>query len=473
MGLTRNQAASRAGLWYTVGNILLKGCVFFTLPIFTRILSTGDFGIYNSYIAYENLIQAVLGLGLYGTIKNAKLDFEKEFEKYISAVFSMSIVFFGVSIVIINVLYSNVFYRIGFSRFVLNCLMFQSFGGYFIHFYGTKLNAEFRYKPYLLISVFNTIGSIFLSILLILYVFPNERYLGRIFGSALLPIIISIFVGGEILLRGKKIYDKKMWRYAVSIGLPLVPHVVSQSILSQFDRIMIKDIVGASESGIYSSIYTICTIMYVICLSLDNAWTPWLFYQVHDGKEKEVFDASRKYCELFAILTLGFMCVMPELSKVFLAPDYWSGISLIYPIAISNFCIFMYLMPVSIEYYHKKTSFISIGTFCAAFINLMLNYIAIHLWGYEAAAYTTWISYFLLFVSHSIIAKRFGLLKVVDIAYVSKIAGMLFLFTIILIITSSLQIANVVVRIVGLIFIAIFASKNINFLSRLFRRFRK
>ena len=347
MELTRKQAASRAGLWYTVGNILLKGCVFFTLPIFTRMLSTGDFGIYNSYIAYENLIQAVLGLGLYGTVKNAKLDFEKEFKEYISAVFSLSIVFFGVSIIIVNVLYSSVFHRIGFSRFVLNCLMFQSFGGYFIHFYGTKLNVEFRYKPYLLISVFNTIGSILLSILLILYVFPNERYLGRIFGSALLPILITIFVGGGILLKGKKLFDKRMWRYAVSIGLPLVPHVVSQSILSQFDRIMIKDIVGVSESGIYSSIYTICTILYVICLSLDNAWTPWLFYQVHDGKEKEVFDASRKYCELFAILTLGFMSVMPEVSKVFLAPDYWSGISLIYPIAISNFCIFMYLMPVS------------------------------------------------------------------------------------------------------------------------------
>ena len=48
-----NKTAFKAGIWYTLGNILLKGCIFFTLPIFTRILSTNDFGIYNTYMAYE------------------------------------------------------------------------------------------------------------------------------------------------------------------------------------------------------------------------------------------------------------------------------------------------------------------------------------------------------------------------------------------------------------------------------------
>lgn len=57
--------ATKAGIWYTIGNFLLKGCIFFSLPIFTRILSTTDFGIYNTYIAYEGILTAILGLGLY------------------------------------------------------------------------------------------------------------------------------------------------------------------------------------------------------------------------------------------------------------------------------------------------------------------------------------------------------------------------------------------------------------------------
>ena len=65
------ESAVKAGLWYTIGNIALKGCAFLSLPIFTRLLSTNDFGIYNAYIAYEQIFTAILGLGLYGTIKNA------------------------------------------------------------------------------------------------------------------------------------------------------------------------------------------------------------------------------------------------------------------------------------------------------------------------------------------------------------------------------------------------------------------
>ena len=57
--------AAKAGIWYTIGNFILKGCIFLSLPIFTRILSTTDFGIFNTYMAYEGILTAILGLGLY------------------------------------------------------------------------------------------------------------------------------------------------------------------------------------------------------------------------------------------------------------------------------------------------------------------------------------------------------------------------------------------------------------------------
>lgn len=71
---------AKAGIWYTVGNLIIKGLPFFTLPIFVRILSTSDFGLYNAYISYENILSVLLGLGFSGTVKTAKFDFEKNFE---------------------------------------------------------------------------------------------------------------------------------------------------------------------------------------------------------------------------------------------------------------------------------------------------------------------------------------------------------------------------------------------------------
>ena len=469
----RNINAAKAGLWYTIGNIILKGCVFFSLPVFTRLLSTEDFGIYNSYIAYENLISAVLGLGLYGTIKNAKIDFQEEFDSYISSVFALSIFTFTIVFLIANWMYPVYSEIIGFSRPIINCLICQSFGSYFIHFYGTKLNAEFKYKSYLLVSVFNTIGSIILSIILIIFVFPNQRFVGRIIGSAIPPILLVIILGAMVISRGRIVTDKKYWRYGLSIGLPLVPHVISQSVLSQFDRIMIKNMVGASQSGIYSSIYTICTITNVICLSLDNAWTPWMFYQVHDGKQIEVREVSKKYIDLFSLLTLGFICVMPEISRIMTDVEYWGGIDLLCPITLSNYCVFMYLMPVSLEYYNKKTAYISVGTLCAALLNLVLNLCGIKWFGYKAAAYTTLISYFSLFCFHYFMASKYSIDSILNVKRAVYSFLILTAFSGILLIFGQFSLFGTIFRIIGLMFITGYVIINKNFLTRLLRSLKK
>ena len=137
---TLNQKATRAGIYYTIANMFLKGCVFLTLPLFTRILSTNDFGIYNNYMAYEGLLSAILGLGLYGTVKNAKFDFKENFNEYLSSVLSLSLIVFVFVVLILNLFYPFYGNYLGFSRFVTNCLVFQSFGSYLIYFYGSKLN---------------------------------------------------------------------------------------------------------------------------------------------------------------------------------------------------------------------------------------------------------------------------------------------------------------------------------------------
>ena len=98
-----NVKAAKSGFWYSFGNILLKGCLFFTLPIFTRIMNTADFGIYNTYMAYEGLLAAVLGLGFYGTIKNAKFDFKDDFNNYLYSILSCSIFWLIIVMIIIFV----------------------------------------------------------------------------------------------------------------------------------------------------------------------------------------------------------------------------------------------------------------------------------------------------------------------------------------------------------------------------------
>lgn len=64
--------AAKAGLAYTVGNVLLKGIAFLTLPIFSRILTTEEFGFYNLYVSYETILTIFVGLS-YRLTTNRKI----------------------------------------------------------------------------------------------------------------------------------------------------------------------------------------------------------------------------------------------------------------------------------------------------------------------------------------------------------------------------------------------------------------
>lgn len=53
MGQAKQNSIKRAGVGYTIGNYLIRGLGFLTVPIFSRLLSTADYGFYNTYTSYE------------------------------------------------------------------------------------------------------------------------------------------------------------------------------------------------------------------------------------------------------------------------------------------------------------------------------------------------------------------------------------------------------------------------------------
>ena len=421
-----DNAAKKAGTGYVLGNFILKGCAFLSLPFFTKLLTTADFGIYNTYIAYEGILAAILGLGFYGTIKNAKIKYHEDFDGYVSSILSFSCLFFVLIIIASNLLYPLFANLLGYSRFVINILVCQSFGTALLQVYSAKLNMQFKYKSFLAFSLANTLGNICLSFLLILFVFNNnDRYLGRILGTAAPLIVIGLIILVISFVSGKKFASIDYWRYALRLGLPLLPHVIAQSLLSQVDRIMISNLVGESEAGVYSFVYTLCTILAVVATSLDNAWTPWVYTKIGSSEQDSIRKPGNSYLLFFALITFGFVCVMPEIASLFGSGDYLVGIDLIVPLSLANFFIFAYFLPVNIEYFNNKTFFISIGTVLAALLNLALNLLFIHLFGYKGAAYTTLISYFLLFFVHCLISKKYGFMKIYDFKFIVLVSLLL------------------------------------------------
>ena len=55
----------KAGVGYTIGDIIIKGISFLTIPIFTRLMSPEQFGLYSTFFSYEGLLMIILGMSLY------------------------------------------------------------------------------------------------------------------------------------------------------------------------------------------------------------------------------------------------------------------------------------------------------------------------------------------------------------------------------------------------------------------------
>ena len=80
----------RSGGLYLFGNLFNKAISFLTVPIFTRILSTEEYGVVSTYSSRVSIMAVIIGLALGNTIRNAYVDFKQDLDGYISSVFALS-----------------------------------------------------------------------------------------------------------------------------------------------------------------------------------------------------------------------------------------------------------------------------------------------------------------------------------------------------------------------------------------------
>lgn len=396
----------RAGLGYTIGNILIKGITFITLPIFSRILSTAQYGTFNTYMAYESILSIFIGLGMYASIKNAKFDFPGKVNEYVSTVLWITVIPVALCMILATVFSGAITKTLDLSQPLVFLLIFQSFGSAMLSISNARLALDYNYTKYLKFACFNTFVNTGLSVVLILCVFNIQREYGRIVGSAIPLVLIGVYVFITNGHSGNFSFNKKMARYALRVGFPLIWHYLSQQIQSQFDRIAITGIVGSSFTGIYSFAYSIASILQVVFYSTENVWSVWFFEQMSQGNYKKIREVSRKYMLLIASIATFMLVGSKEVIMLMGDREYWEGATIFIPILLGIFLLYLYTVPVAIEYYYKKTKYIAMMTGIAAVVNVALNYLLIPRFGYIAAAYTTLLSYAVQFVSHWIISKK-------------------------------------------------------------------
>lgn len=412
--------AVRAGIGYTIGNILVRGLSFLTLPLVSRLLDTEQFGIYNGFVAIDSILYVITGLALHSSVKSAHYTFRGETDEYVS---SLTIIY------IFNfILFNGIVFFFGkyISKVLalpipaLYMLLFYSSGSALLTLYNYRISLDYSYKRYLMLSLANTVGNISLSLLLILTVFNNSRAMGRIVGSSVTIAVIAVFLVADMWRKARPKYNKEYWKFGIKYSLPIIPHGISQVLLSQFDRIMIRSLDGDASTGIYGLAANIKIILSVISDSISTAWTTWFYEEIDKGNTEIIKKRAVQLAWGFLFLTVGMMAISPEMILILGGKKFAMGKYVAFPMIVDAFILFLYNIIVPSEYYKKKTTYIMYGTMVSAVINIITNYIFIRKYGFIAAAYTTLFSYICYVALHMFISYKLMGFHIIPMSEVFK-----------------------------------------------------
>lgn len=412
----------KAGIWYTLSSFLTKGVAFITTPIFTRLLSSNDYGEYSNFVAWAGILVIVATMEMHATVNRARYDYDN-LDGYLSSVAITGTIVTTVLWGIVQ-LFPDFFCRF-FSMDMpyINILFITTMVSPALQLLQAKNRINYKYKTYVALSFGSVLLSTLVSLGLVLLM--QNKLAGRIIGHYGTVFVIDLCVYIYIIYKGRQ-FKWSECKYALLICIPMIPHLLSKYILNQSDRIMIKQFCGASDTAFYSLAYNCAMIPIMLATATNVAWSPWSSEKIHEGKYETVRKASYYYILLFYCVVLGIFVLGPEVVLILGGKKYAEAVNVLPPVVMGAAFQFLYNLYVSLEQFAKKTVGMAFGTIAAALINIGLNWLLIPRYGYIAAAYTTLVGYACLLVIHFFLAKRTGYSRAYDTKFIFGSVAALF-----------------------------------------------
>lgn len=392
-------APVKASIWFTVCNATQKGIALISTPIFTRLLTTEQYGIYTVYQSWYQIISIFATLNLfYGVFNNGMTKYTDDRRTFTSSMQGLStmltLILFGIYIICPafwnDILELSSLYV--FAMFI-ELLFMPAF-----NYWAAYERYDYKYRKLVLVTVIMAIGSPLLGVIAVINTEykAEARVLSYVFVQVCVGLIFYIYNAWK----GKKFYHKEYWKFALVFNIPLIPHYLSSTILNQADRLMISNMIGKSEAAIYSVAYNVGTMMTIIITAINNSFTPYMYKSI---KSKN-FEGIKKNSKI-VVLIVGLACIVamalgPEIIAIFASREYYDAIWVIPPVACAVYFKFLYPLFSNVEFYYEKTKFVMAASCIGAIANIILNYIFIPIYGYWAAGYTTLFCYILYSFAH-------------------------------------------------------------------------
>lgn len=281
-----------------------------------------------------------------------------------------------------------------------------------MQFWIARNRFDYNYRKIVAVTLIEYIANPIIGIMFVLQ--SQDKASARILSIVLVECIFYGCIAFNQYRRGKYFFVREYWKYALLFNLPLLPHYLSGQILSQSDRVMIKQFVGYSSVAMYSVAYNVGMLMNIFVTAINGSYTPWFYQNIKEGRRKDIYRTSSVLSILMSILVGILMIFGPEVIYIVAPKEYASSAYVIPPVAASVFFMFIYNLFANVEFYYEENKFVMYGSIIAAFMNLLLNYIFLPRYGYVAAAYTTLFCYMVYAFMHYVFSRHIQKRKGID-----------------------------------------------------------
>lgn len=389
----------KATLWSMIAGVLQKCVSVLTTPVFTRLLSTEQYGQFTSYNSWMNITSMFATFNLaYAVFNKGMSKFKSDRDGYTSVMLgtttSLSLICLGLYLCF----KSSINRLTELSTFITILMVIEILFYQAVPFWLLRQRYEYKYKPVVFFTFSNMILNAIVSIVFVY--FSSEKGFARIISSAVVNIIFGIIVFFIVFKRGKLYFRWEYVKFAVLFNIPLIPHYLSTYILDQSDRIMIQKMCGLEYVGLYGVAYSIGMVVKLFSGAINQSLTPWLYHKLEKQEYRTINQVTNKIMVLYAYLLLLFICLVPEVLQIVVAPSYIEAKYVVPSIAASTLFTFMYSWYSNVEFFFDSNKFSMVMSCLGAALNICLNLYYIPKFGYIAAGYTTLFSYFIFMIGH-------------------------------------------------------------------------
>lgn len=390
---------------YGISTILGRFLNFLLVPFYTYVFTRADYGIVAnvySFIALMNIFY-IYGIDVaylrYSTNQAPDIQKKNYSTAFLTVFFTSLILSF-----LILLTYKRYYLFVGIDDkhsyliyYVLSIVSLDALAA--IPFINLRLMR--KAKIFAMIKFSNILVNVVLNIVLIKFYHLGIEavFLSNLAASLITLLILFFDIKNNFIF----LFDKQSFKQMFKFGIAFLPAGLASMIIQVIDRPILQLLTNLDTVGLYQANYKLGIFMMLFVSIFQYAWQPFLIANSQEKDSKQVISKVLTYFTVLGSLILIFLTYFIFIigtTKIFgkslIASAYWDGLFIV-PIVLAGYLFNgVYVVLTAGMLIKEKTFLAPLFTGSGAIINVVANFLLIPKFGIVGAAFSTFLSYFVM-----------------------------------------------------------------------------